>query len=118
MGYLSGIEIQNDLSENITDVQVVSVVSNKSAGGGAFLAYAFNWSTVNTMTTSASAGNYKRREVIDDFGKLKYVQLKLENINVYPIQYPRLVSFDCVLDLNISMNLFSDFFDKCCSRSG
>ena len=73
MGYMSGIEVLNDLSEPITDIEVISVVSYKSAGGWNFLSYAFNWREVDTMATSNFAGNWIHREVIEDFGKLQKV---------------------------------------------
>ena len=66
--YLTGVEVINDLYEPVSDIEIISVVSTKGSGGGRFLSYAFNWSTVDTM---ASSGNWERREKIHEFGKKK-----------------------------------------------
>ena len=67
--HLTGVEVINDLYEPVSDIEIISVVSTKGSGGGRFLSYAFNWSTVDTMASSGSSGNWERREKIHEFGK-------------------------------------------------
>ena len=67
--YLTGVEVINDLYEPVSDIEIISVVSTKGSGGGRFLSYAFNWSTVDTMDPSGSSGNWERLEKIHEFGK-------------------------------------------------
>ena len=67
--HLTGVEVISDLYEQISDIEIISVVSTKGSGGCRFLSYAFNWSEVDTVDSSGSSGNWESREKIYEFGK-------------------------------------------------
>ena len=67
--HLTGVEVISDLYEQISDIEIISVVSTKGSGGWRFLSYAFNWSEVDTVDSSGSSGKWESREKIYEFGK-------------------------------------------------
>eukprot|EP00092_Neocalanus_flemingeri_P048927 GFUD01056058.1.p1 GENE.GFUD01056058.1~~GFUD01056058.1.p1 ORF type:complete len:165 (-),score=27.05 GFUD01056058.1:141-635(-) len=68
---LSGLNISNDLDKEVSDIQIISVISKKSAGvensGLGWLAsgwnYATAWSYVDTTVSDESIGNWFSREI-------------------------------------------------------
>ena len=76
IGFLRGIEVVNDLSESISNVQIISVISKKSSGYGnqcfgwlgSGLIYSTDWRTVDVENTNSYDGNWSQRQIIDGYG--------------------------------------------------
>ena len=70
---IDGIEIVNDLNLDISDIQIISVISKKYTGGGnnlfgwikSGIVYTTQWSFVDTLATNSRAGNWIFRQVIN-----------------------------------------------------
>ena len=75
--HLRGVEVVNDLSENVSNVQIISVISKKCNGFGnhcfgwlgSGLVYSTDWRTVDVENTNSYAGNWSYRQIIDGYGK-------------------------------------------------
>jgi len=75
---LGGINISNDLTQDISDIEIISVMTDKLAGGensvGGYFETAWNyttdWRTVDTTASTKSEGNWTSREIITGNGEI------------------------------------------------
>ena len=102
---IGGIEIVNDLNSDISDIQIISVISTKYTGGGnnlfgwikSGIVYTTQWSFVNTLATTQSAGNWIFRQVIN--GNRHYYSSGQNSLLSYEAIYLILPTYYCYLSI-------------------